>query len=285
MALIPPFFLNTVVALGRPSPDGSVRYSATGFLYGYPTGETNENGEKTYWIYLITNRHVTDQLLAEQATEMKVRFNRPMGAVPSVYSLPLKNEDGSLSWTVHQDTSADVAVLGISARQLRADGIEYAFFNADQHTFSLEQARSSEISEGDGIFVLGFPLGQAGEERNYAIARQGIVARIQDWLKGDARQFLIDASIFPGNSGGPVLTKPEATAIHGTMRNDRCALIGMVSSYLTYSEVAISQQTGRQRMVFEENSGLGVVVPHDVIQETIKSAVEKLTPQPIAPNL
>ena len=48
MALIPPFFLSAVVALGMPSPDGTVQYNATGFLYGYPTGETNDEGQKTY---------------------------------------------------------------------------------------------------------------------------------------------------------------------------------------------------------------------------------------------
>ena len=30
-------------------------------------------------------------------------------------------------------------------------------------------------------------------------------------------------------------------------------------------------------MIFEENSGLGVVVPHNVIQETIEAAVKELT--------
>ena len=50
----------------------------------------------------------------------------------------------------------------------------------------------------------------------------------------------------------------------------------MVSSYLPYREVAVSQQTGRPRMIFEENSGLGVVVPFNVIEETIEFAVNKL---------
>ena len=143
---------------------------------------------------------------------------------------------------------------------------------------TLDQAREIEVSEGDGVFVLGFPLGEAGKERNYAVVRQGIVARVQDWLKGNAQTFLIDASIFPGNSGGPVLLKPEIVSIQGTKRNDRCGLIGMVSSYLTYKEIAISQQTERPRMIFEENSGLAVVVPHNVIQETIQAAVDKLNP-------
>ena len=164
----------------------------------------------------------------------------------------------------------------IDAEKLHADGIEFNFFTDNLHTVPLEQARDLQISEGDGVFVLGFPLGLAGEERNYGIVRQGIIARVQDWLRGDSKEFLIDASIFPGNSGGPVLTKPETTAIQGTKFNNQCRLIGMVSSYLAHREIAVSEQTGRRRMIFEENSGLGVVVPVDQIQETITLALKNI---------
>lgn len=49
-----------------------------------------------------------------------------------------------------------------------------------------------------------------------------------------------------------------------------------LSSYLPYQEIAVSQQTGRPRMIFEENSGLGVVVPCDIINETVEIAIDKL---------
>lgn len=277
MALIPPFFLNTVVALGLQSEDGSIVYNATGFLYGRPTGQTNESGRKTYNVFLVTNRHVFQQAI-QRSDILHARFNKLMETGSNMYEIGLKGA----SWTVHPDPAVDVAVLSINPSVLESDGIEFDFFQADNHVFTLEQARDSEISEGDGVFVLGFPLGQAGEERNYAIVRQGIIARAQDWLKGNSRTFLIDASIFPGNSGGPVLTKPDSIAIKGTKSNTRCGLIGMVSSYLPYQEVAVSQQTGRTRMIFEENSGLGVVVPNDVIKEAIIAALEKFTPRPQA---
>ena len=274
MALIPPLFLDTVVALGVMSQDKKITYTSTGFLYGYPVSETDEHAEKNYRIFLVTNRHVFRDALKSQ-TVLQARFNRRVGAGANIYQIELKGSDGSTSWVVHPKPDIDVAAIEINPHKLKTDGIECVWFVANEHTITLAQARTNEISEGDGVFVLGFPLGQAGYERNYTIVRQGIIARIQDWLVGDARTFLIDSSIFPGNSGGPVLLKPELTSIQGTKHNDRCALIGMVSSYLTYQEVAISQQTGRQRMVFEENSGLGVVVPYDAIQETIKVAIDK----------
>ena len=252
MALIPPGFLNTVIALGSPSKDGNVRYTATGFLYGYPTGQTSTNGARRYLVYLVTNRHVYQKASERNDNlALRARFNRPMGAGAKVFPLLFYDVDGSTAWTVHPDADVDVAVIGINANRLQQDGFEFSLFVSDTDTFTLEQARTSQVSEGDGVFVLGFPLGEAGDERNYAIVRQGIIARAQNWLKGDAHTFLIDASIFPGNGGGPVLLKPEVASIQGTQSNDRCGLIGMVSSYLPYQEIAVSTQTERPRMIFE----------------------------------
>ena len=245
MALIPPNYLNTVVALGGPSQDGSMQYTATGFLYGHPTGITDENGQPRYRLFLITNRHVFERASAN-GTQLHARFNRHMGSDPTIYRIALKEPNGSTSWIVHPRPDADIAVLNINGQRLHEDGIEFDFFaGGTTNVFSLDQARESGVSEGDGVFVLGFPLGEAGKERNYTVVRQGIIARIQDWLSGNAQTFLIDASIFPGNSGGPVLLKPELASIQGTQPNTRCGLIGMVSSYLPYQEVAVSQQTGR----------------------------------------
>ena len=62
MALITATFFNTVVALGQFLDDESIQYTATGFLYGYPTGENDENEQPLYWLFLVTNRHVFEDL-------------------------------------------------------------------------------------------------------------------------------------------------------------------------------------------------------------------------------
>jgi hypothetical protein len=73
----------------------------------------------------------------------------------------------------------------------------------------------------------------------------------------------VDAFIFPGNSGGPVMRQCA-----GAPAGEIC-LIGMVKGYLPYSDVASSRQTGRPRVTFEENSGLAVVIPVDAIERAI----------------
>ena len=267
MSLIPDFFLDTVVALGIPDQHGSVKFTATGFLYGHPVGK-NEKGIQQYWVFMVTNRHVITNV-----TELWVRFNGPMGTSPKPYSLPTGNPPGTTHWTFHPDPDVDVAVLLIDAVRLK--DVKLLFIHGDHDVASHEELRTSEFSEGNEIFVLGYPLGLAGDEQNYVIVRHGIVARIRDWYDSDSKFFLIDSSVFPGNSGGPVIAKPVLWSSNNRPRFHQPKLIGMVSSYLPYQEIAVSEQTGLKRMIFEENSGLGVVVPIDQIQETITLALQK----------
>lgn len=272
MALIFPGYLDVVVALGAPSDDGTPQYNATGFLCGYLAHE-NSDGSRAYWVYLVTNRHVV-----QGRDKLLVRFNAPSNDSSWVYPIPLTQPDGTQFWTVHPESDIDVAAILVNPDRLKTDGVDLQTLITEDNALLLDQAKEVGVSEGDGVFVLGFPLGIVGEQRNYVIARQGIIARIQDSMNGYEKTFLIDASIFPGNSGGPVFTKPEAVAIQGTKSNTKSLFIGMVASYIPYQEVAISKQTNRPRMVFEENSGLGAVVPYDRILETLKVAVEKVFP-------
>jgi Trypsin-like peptidase domain len=127
------------------------------------------------------------------------------------------------------------------------------------------------VAAGDSIFVLGFPMNLAGVQRNYTIVRQGVIARISEMLAKESKSFMADAFVFPGNSGGPVVLKPEVFSIRGTKSQPKAALIGMVTSYHPYSDVAISPQTNRARVLFEENSGLADVLPIDYVEETIRA--------------
>ena len=52
--------------------------------------------------------------------------------------------------------------------------------------------------------------------------------------------------------------------------NSTANLIGIVSAYIPYRENLMSTQTGRIRMVNEENSGLTVVFPVDDIKEVVE---------------
>ena len=124
---------------------------------------------------------------------------------------------------------------------------------------------------------LGFPMGMAGIERNFVVAKQGIIARLESTQDPKlTKEYLVDALIFPGNSGGPVVTRFEVAAISGTKAVSRSCLLGVVYQFIPYIDVAVSNQTNRARITFEENSGLASVIPADYIEETIYMHIKAL---------
>src|SRR5260370_32697099 len=126
-----------------------------------------------------------------------------------------------------------------------------------------------DMGRGEELFVLGSHVGVTGFERTYVIARPGRIARLDDEMLAASRTFLIDAAVFPGNSGGPVIVKPNSDSLAGRRPIDQAYLVGMVRSYLPYEEIAYSLQTDppTPRMVFTEHSGLADVIPMDCVKE------------------
>lgn len=267
MALIPAFFLDCVVAIGFENENKERHYAATGFLYGKLVKQEGER--KQYRIFLVTNKHVFND-----SKSAWLRFN-PEGDEPAKeFEALLVDKDNKQTWLVHPDPEVDLAILSINAPFLMEQGIRFSYFRNDQHVTTRTQATEIGVSEGDGVFILGFPMGMIGEKRNFVIVKQGIIARIRDTLAEHSKEFLVDASIFPGNSGGPVVLRPEIVSIQGTKANSSASLLGVVSSYVPYQDVAISAQTKRPRIIFEENSGLASIVPVDYLVEIIDSAVK-----------
>lgn len=263
MALIPPSYFNCVVALGKRERYGDLEWIGTGTLIGR-FYQSASGGRSEYHVFIVTNKHVL-----ENQGSLVVRFNPRTSRQARDYGIPLFQRNGKPLWKGNPDPETDVAAIGIDADFLNREEIRYDFFQSNHHTMSLAGMSDTGVAEGDFVYVLGFPLGIVAPDRLYVIARSGCIARLRDTLEGDSKDFLIDAMIFPGNSGGPVIYKPEIISIEGTRSVSKPCVLGIVSGYLTYKETALSQQSGQPCVVFEENSGLAVVVPMDLVMETI----------------
>jgi hypothetical protein len=264
MALLPPEYLDCVAAIGIESDKGK-RWVASAFFYGFPRGEPG------YTTFLVTNRHVFEGFEA-----VWVRINAEASEPAKEFRLLLTGRDGSPNWFAHTNPDVDVAVIPVHFENLHIRGARPRFFPGDKQAIRTAEMIDIGTTEGDFVFILGFPLGLAGEERNFVIVRAGTIARVRDLLDGKANTFLLDASVFPGNSGGPVILKPEAMTIIGTKVSNMPYVIGIVQGYLPYEDIAVSVQTKRPRVIFQENSGLAVVHPVDCIDETVRANIEAI---------
>jgi len=274
MALIPPDFLNCVVALGvrNPKDQDEVKWVASGFLVGRPEGRVGPGGVN-HTVYLVTSAHVV-----AKETDFVVGLNRRKGTGEIQGPMPFRHDDGTPVWVRHPNDAVDVAVAPMNVNYFKRAGAVLRFFFPDGHIWSREQMHQQGVSEGDLVYILGFPMGLVTSGRHYPITRFGSIARVRDFLAGETTSYLVDALVFPGNSGGPVISKPETTAITGTTGISHACVIGVVSDYVSYQDKAISTQTGRTRITFEENSGLAHIVGMDFVLETIEFARKGLLP-------
>jgi hypothetical protein len=102
-------------------------------------------------------------------------------------------------------------------------------------------------------YTWGFPMGEGVDPilHHNPILRQGLISQ------NGANKFLIVAGLFPGSSGSPVITKPFVNIVDGILQVVEPKLVGIAASYIPYEDVAISVQTKKPRVIFQENSGLG----------------------------
>lgn len=267
MALIPPTYLNSVVCIGVAAGD-EPDWVASGFFYGDRVSK--DHVQSGYRVYLVTNRHVF-----QGKERIVVRLN-PTGTAPAVeFPVQLVREGGDRIWFDLEDEAIDLALIHVDAPGLREQGIDLHYFRSDQNVLARPAAKAAGITEGDGVFALGFPLRLVGGLRNFAILRQGAIARISDALDGQADEYLLDMFVFPGNSGGPVVVQPSAVAIEGTQAMAGSYLIAVVKGYISYEDTAVSTQTWRPRITFEENSGLASAIPIDFVKLAIDGYLAK----------
>jgi hypothetical protein len=279
MALLHKPNLNTVVSIEIQDDKGNYLPIATGFLIGFAIDKNLKLEDRRYRIFLVTNRHVF-----QGHPVAWFRFNKKVSADSARFPLNLI-VNGQNIWLAHRDKNVDLAMVTISHDFLNQQNIEWGFFIEEMFAY-YNDFDNIGIALGDELYVLGFPMGLAGILRNNPIARHGIIARIDKEIIEQQKAFLIDAFVFPGNSGGPVLSKPTNMGLGGTKAVQNIYLLGVVSGYKPYKEILYSHQTEPPSIasITTENSGLATVVPMDYVKEIYDNWIQsnKLLEKPIS---
>lgn len=253
MSIIPKFFFDAVVAIGV-KVNNETNWIGTGFLVGRKA-ETSG----LYTIYLITNNHIV-----ENKTEIIVRFNRKDIFDYRDYGIKLV-EQNTENYSKHN--TADVIAVQISPNVLNNDNSEYDWFSLDKHALTIDQMQATDVVEGCLVYSLGFPINMIGDHRKTPICRLGCISRVSDLFDNKKNEYLIDLQAIPGNSGAPVINRPEETCIEGTTHNTSSNLIGIISGTIDYSEQCSDEKCLEEH---EKNSGIATVHTVDAIIEVVE---------------
>lgn len=235
-------WLKTLVSIELVRPGGPVPVG-TGFLVSTPDQR----------ILLVTARHVVLGEDGKAKANLAYRLNET-GGTSRLYGDAQVTALTTTGWFV--SASADVACRYVVMSKT-ADALLLP-----QDAFLPRKG----LQPGAPLLVPGFPLQLRSEKYASPLVRHGIVARSDD------EGIIIDAFAFPGNSGGPVFYVPLlflGPGLRSGQLNEQ-KVAGLVSFNISYVERAVSEQSRRARVTFEENTGLTSVVPADAILELLR---------------
>ena len=274
---MPRNYLHRVVAIGASNRrfEGvedleSLDVTGTGFFYDYPANETTKDGRPWFRRWLVTCEHEIRKARDGGNRWVLVRMNYRVGLGITVVSLSV-NPEADRFWTFHP--TADVAVIQGSWRVDNAVKIQYGKFTSGKDALTKQECKNRGLFEGDEVFLLGFPIGWSPGSQDYPIVRNGVLAQLQGWLNGDHATFLVDGSGFPGNSGGPVVTKPQLMTFDDSGRFESAYLVGMVAER-RFSDIETNVASTVENTYLEETADLIEVVSVDDIEDTIDLAMK-----------
>jgi hypothetical protein len=232
--------IKATVQLEQPLGDGS-RTVGTGFLISDPTPDGKPR------TILITAAHVFEKM-----PSMSAKIGYRIQGAEGVWrydpeTLKIRDGDHPL-WVKHP--TRDVAAMVVEAPPEFVKAAIPINYLAQDDTFN-----KFNLGPGDEMMALGFPRGLAANPAGFPILRSGRVASYPLAPATNFPTFLMDFSVFPGNSGGPVFMAEGARRRPGASESQE---VQFVAGLLT-QQVELSG----------ERLEIGIVTHAKFIRETL----------------
>jgi hypothetical protein len=241
---------SSAILLGKINKKGRIQVTATGFLV-----------KISNIIHLVTTKHVIvhpkDDTFIDK--DLIAFLNSNEGKIQAHSINDIKSNFG-VRWIFHDIKKVDVGLIPFPI-----DGQKDYFRTIPDDLF----VSNDQFYEVFDVFFLTYQPGIDIQRKISPIIRSGTIS-----LMNEDNTFFIDASAFPGNSGSPVFLKPSSIAYtESGLSTIRGGFIGILGGYVTYKESAVSLQTGRVRVMFEENTGLSRVWSISFLKQIVQSEI------------
>lgn len=237
--------------------------------------------------YLVTNRHVAMPGIEDgtpcRVQGYKIRFNLKNAAADGSYS-EVMSGGANVPWIYPSDRAIDLAVTPI--------GIDVAKYSQLTFPSSLflttDEAKQNRVVEGDSVLFTGLFVQFIGQVKSEPIVREGKIAMIPDeqvptTLRSLGSIYLVDAHVFGGNSGAPMLVNLGGQRDNGLMAGFNYHLLGLISGYVQETSDFKLQAVAGYAGTVVANSGVAMVVPAQQVLDLLNcDALQSLRQQQFA---
>lgn len=274
----------TTIVKGHLS-DGSSSHGS-GFFYNI-NAPNNPHVKGAGWVeiqgqWLITNRHVVlpkindEEVIPDYFTfNLREVINNRIEWLPITYS----QDELRKNLKLHSNPKVDVAVINVKdilvKHVVRCKDRMNIIMPMSLSNDNLPSVSQLEIETTSDIVVASYPRGYYDEYNKFPILKSGIIASAWGRYFNYEPVFLIDAMLFPGSSGGLVISKPtNMTMINGclhTISEKQFAFLGVYSGEPRYLSKPI--ELDGFTISKSETFGLGLVWYSTLIPEIINNGV------------
>jgi len=224
---------------------------------------------------LVTNKHVLEGASAVSFTLVGANGDQ---AMTTGTRITVADFDERV-WFRHPDPRVDVATMPFAQilKQMADDGAP-AFYRAFPSDLLLTNEQAESLDSIEGVTFVGYPNGLFDKASMLPIARRGQTATpiFNDYEGLPA--FLIDASVFPGSSGSPVLIfdRGSFTTRDGTTHiGSRFYLAGIIAAVHTRKVHGQVEFTSAGVASFDDLIDLGIVYKASAIQECVDGMLSR----------
>lgn len=270
--------------------DGSVVvHNATGFYYNEmtPTVPTKKGPQwhriDKYW--LITNRHVVlPKVNGVECVPISFTFYLRRSSGNNIEWEPINIDKDKLLkiLRLHPDPRVDVAAIDVS--ELIRDCIKNELAATPGQcnllvpttlsATNLPTNQPIQIDVTSDIIVASYPKGFHDHVNKFPIVKSGIVASAWGYNFRGLPMFEIDAQLFPGSSGGLVLSKPtQITMIDGKLHystKKEFVFLGIYSGEYKWDDTI---EVDGKEVTIKKSFGLGNVWYSYLVPQIIKNGV------------
>jgi hypothetical protein len=260
--------LFTTVRIEAKLLDGS-QSTGTSFIFSY--GESDKN-----YLFLVTNKHVI-----ENAVEGTLLFNREENGQPALGNVVgITLSDFEKRWIGHPRDDVDVAIMPFVPvlNELSGRGARVFIKAIQQDLIPSDEQLMTQIDAVEDVVFIGYPNDIFDRKNLLPVVRRGITATPASVDFEGKPAFLIDASIFPGSSGSPVLLcnigsySPKGKGLHV---GSRILFMGVVASVFIRRDINTIEivDIPTQKLPIVQTSqmvDLGIVYKARVIQGAVE---------------
>ena len=237
--------------------------TGSAFIFSYSQNEQE-------YLFLVTNKHVV-----EKSGSGRFFFTKREGDQPLIgQRFDIHIDNFSNQWHGHPDTDVDIAIMPlVPILRLIGEAGGEVYFTKIKDELIPTAEQNSKLDALEEVVFIGYPNGMYDSTNLMPIWRRGITAsHIQVDYDGQP-EFLIDASVFPGSSGSPVLILNTGSySSRGTVViGSRIHFLGVLSGvFFREEEGQVSIHVGQlPKFKTQQMIDIGIVFKAFTVRETV----------------